>query len=324
MSADMLSREAIGDMQKSAPTTKLAASSKAILWPAAALGLLLCLQFSIIFTRAINWDEFFFYHEVAKFAEGDLARPLQTFHVRLFAWLPALHNNSVDAILTARLFMFAFEWATIAAIITIARRFVAMPAALLAAAAYLSAGFVFQHGMSFRVDPIITAALMCALAVLLRAPLTFVWGALFAALVGLAGIVSIKAILFAPVFAAVAWLRWSEAHRTIASAAKIAAYAVAAAGAFGVLYFSHAQGLAQSSTALSDGSRIVGSSGKWMFFLGIPPYWNIAVKAVFSAPVLFACIVATPLLLWRDQRPAAGEDCADRAVVPGHHNGLLH
>src|SRR5690606_15982850 len=95
----------------------------AAVWPLGALSILLVLQLTMVFTRAINWDEFFYWQEVAKFAGGTLDRPLQTFHVRLFAWLPPLFANSVDGIVTARLFMVACELATIAAIVILARRF---------------------------------------------------------------------------------------------------------------------------------------------------------------------------------------------------------
>ena len=72
-------------------------------WPVAALTVLLALQFSLVFTRAINWDEFYFYHQVAEFAAGRLETPLNTIHVHVFTWLPALYDNSVSAIVAARI-----------------------------------------------------------------------------------------------------------------------------------------------------------------------------------------------------------------------------
>src|SRR6185437_9996812 len=83
----------------------------------------------------------------------------------------------------------------------LAARFAGRTTGLLCALAYLSAGFVLQHGFSFRFDPVDAALLMSARGVLL-----------FAALGGLAAAYTIKCVLYAPAFAGLAWLRWSEAE----------------------------------------------------------------------------------------------------------------
>ena len=72
----------------------LPATNSAV-WPLLAIGLLLTMQLSMVFTRAVNWDEFWFYYHVADFARGTLAQPLQSLHVRLFAWLPGLPGSGV-------------------------------------------------------------------------------------------------------------------------------------------------------------------------------------------------------------------------------------
>lgn len=271
----------------------------AIGWPAIALGLVLLMQFSLIFTRAVNWDEFFFYHEVADFAEGHLARPLQTIHVRLFAWLPEIYPNSVDAIQTARLATFAFELATLAAIIRIGRHFADLRIGILCALLYVSAGFVLQHGTSFRVDPMLAAALMGALVILTTTALRWPQIIAFGLLAGFAAMVSIKAVLYISAFAGIAWMRWNEAGLSRSRLITLAACAVAALLSFAAIYWWHAQAMPQQNEALSQGSQIVGSSGSWVFFLGIPPYWQMALKAGFTAPFLLGCIVAAPFVIVR-------------------------
>ena len=82
----------------------------------ACLGVVLLLQAHMVLTRAINWDVFWYYSQVEQFARGVLAGPLQTIHVRLFAWLTDLPGNGVDHIITGRVAMFAAELATLVAI----------------------------------------------------------------------------------------------------------------------------------------------------------------------------------------------------------------
>ena len=92
------------DLGDTGQATRLPAASSTV-WPLAAIGLLLAMQLSMVFTRAVNWDEFWFYYHVADFGRGVLAQPLQSLHVRLFAWLPGLPGSGVDKVVTARLVM---------------------------------------------------------------------------------------------------------------------------------------------------------------------------------------------------------------------------
>ncbi|APE29146.1 glycosyltransferase family 39 protein [Aurantiacibacter gangjinensis] len=281
-------------------------------WPLAGIGLVLACQLTMVFTRAVNWDEFWFYYHVADFARGNLAQPLQSLHVRLFAWLPGVADNSVDGIVIARLFMLACEAITLLAIYAIARRIVDRPVALLAALLYVSAGFVLQHGFSFRTDPMVTAALMAALAILARAPLSVAAIAATAALIAVAGMISMKAVLLAPCFAGLAWLRWSEARFTVPAAVKLAAIPVAAVALFAALYTWHSSAL----TADVAGVSMAAGASRWMFFIGIPPYWQMAVKAVLTAPVLFILAFAAPFAIWRSDLPGPQKWAATGLWLP--------
>ncbi len=272
-------------------------------WPLAALALLLAMQLSMVFTRAVNWDEFWFYYHVADFTRGTLAQPLQSLHVRLFAWLPALPGSGVDKILTARLVMLACEAVTLAAIYALSRRFVERPVAVLAALLYLSAGFVLQHGFSFRTDPMATAALMSALAILGRCRLGLLPLAAFAALVAIAGMITIKTVLYAPAFVGLAWMRWSADGFLPATALRMAAAGLATGVVFALLYTGHSASL----TTTTEGTAMAASASRWMFFLGVPPYWQMGIKAALTAPVLFLLALAAPFAIWRSGLPKSAK-----------------
>jgi len=280
-------------------------------WLGMAIAILIALQATMIFTRAINWDEFFFYSQFYAVSRGELVTPLNTVHTRLFAWLPGMAANSVDAIVMARIAMFACELVTLAMIAVIARRFTDLAGALLAALCYISAGFVLQHGFSFRVDPMVTAALMIGLAILVRSRLSL--GAIlgFGLAVGFGAMVTIKAVLFAPAFLGLAWLRWSEQGRTVPAAGRLIGCAVAALATFGLLYLLHAGGIAQGAASgggeavAKTRDNMVAEAGSAVFFIGIPPYLRMIRKAVLIAPFFAALIVAAPFAIALAKRSAA-------------------
>src|SRR3546814_21017279 len=79
--------------------------------------------------------------------------------------------DAVDQIRVARLFMFGFELFTLCAIYGMARHFSGRLPGALAALAYLTGGYVFQHGFSYRADPMAAAFLMGSLWLLLSSRL---------------------------------------------------------------------------------------------------------------------------------------------------------
>ena len=270
----------------------------ATVWPVAGIVLVLSMQLSMVFTRAVNWDEFWFYYHVADFARGNLAQPLQSLHVRLFAWLPAVTGSSVDAIITARTVMLVCEAATVSAIYLSARMFASRPVSALSALLYVSAGFVFQHGFSFRTDPMVTALLMSGIAIALRAPLRLPYTLAIGTLLAVATMISIKSVLYAPAFLGIAWYRWSRAGRTFASGLLLASIPAAAACIFAALYALHARDV----TGAATGSAMAAGASRWMFTLGLPPYWQMGLKAITTAPLLFLLAVAAPFAIVRSNR----------------------
>lgn len=263
------------------------------LWPIMAIMLVLVLQLHLALTRSINWDEFHFLGQVHSFASGELTLPMQTLHVRFFAWLVPLDMTGVDQIRIARLFMLVAETVTCGAIITIARRFFVLPTALLCALAYLSAGYVFQHGWSFRTDPIATALSISALAILIRSRLSIGAIAAFAVLLGTAFMVTIKIVLFAPAFAGIAWLRLSEGGYTIRRAAYLAAGPIAAIAVAAALFAWHSLSIAPADQA----AAMVDRSGGNMFVLGANPNLRFYATAAITALPFFILLAAVPIAM---------------------------
>ncbi len=266
-------------------------------WPAAMLVLTLALQATLVTGRAINWDEFFHYSQIHKLVAGTLSTPLQTLYTRAFAWVVALPGSGIDHIITIRWFMLGCELAILAAIVGIASRFASRQAAWLAALAYASGGYVFQHATSFRFDSPAAALLMTAAWILLRSRLGTLAIIAIGLLIGSATVLTIKAALFAPVFAGIAWLRWSEAGRTSAAALRIVACGATSLAAFAVIYGLHASTL--TGDVGGEALTVVGGVGTSMFSIGLQPYWLHHLKGFAIAPAIVLMLIAFPFILRR-------------------------
>lgn len=270
-------------------------------WPLVGIILVGALQFTMIFTRAINWDEFYHYSLVVDFTRGTLTQPFQTFFVRLFQWLVLLPGTSVDRIIDARVVMFACEVVTIASIAKLAARFTDRTVGSLCALAYVSAGFVLQHGFSFRFDPVEAALLMGALWVLGCTSFRGLWAFLFAALVAFAAVYTIKCVLYAPAFIGIALLRWSEAQDERRFITNLALAICAAVLLYAALLFLHSRGFLHAGS--SAGVQLH-ESAEQMFSLGPSPlYGRYIVKAALTAPLFAILIVAVPLGLMFSSEP---------------------
>ena len=121
----------------------------------AALAFVGVLQAILLTHKGINWDEFFHLTEIYRFRDGTLTHPLQTFWVRLLAWVPATGGTSVDQIIVVRVFMLLAALVTAGGVFAVARRFAEPAAALLCALAFLSAGYVFTQAFAYRADPLV-------------------------------------------------------------------------------------------------------------------------------------------------------------------------
>ncbi len=204
-------------------------------------GIALCaaLQLQLSFTQPVNWDEFRFLSDVYAYRRGELATPVQTFHVHLFGWLAGRFGSEIDQVIAGRLAMLALEWVTAALIFRICRAFAAREAALFAVLGFLSFSFVLKHGASFRYDPIATFLLMSAAALLLTSKLRWTSAAGAGAAVGLAGVVTIKSVLFLPLLGLVAgWRFWKSQDRR-GTLIWLAVTGLTCACIFALLYLAH-------------------------------------------------------------------------------------
>ena len=275
----------------------------------AALTFIALLQLYLLFTRSINWDELYYLGQIYKFQSGQPIPPLQTLHTNLFGWLTAQQVLGIDQIIVGRVVMFACEMTTAACIGWIANKFVSWPHALIAAAAYLCAGFVVQHGWSFRTDPLVTMLTMVPLALLARSKLSAASIAIFGVLLGAAGMVSMKAILFGPAFAGLAWLRLSEDRFALGTTLRVAALPILSAAMFGLIYWAHSSSIFDASmsenlvsggrsSASESGINYATGAGSAMFFVGIPEYTLYVIKAAaLSMPLVIMIAVALKALL---------------------------
>lgn len=271
----------------------------ALAWPLAALALMAALHLDIALNRAVNWDEFFHYSQVRTFRAGGWLDPLQTLHARLFAWAAELPGNAVEHIRAIRPVIYGFVLLAALAIFLMAERFAARGPALTCALLYLSSGFVLQHGASFRADAMVAALLMAALALLLRVRLGAAAIVAIGLLCAIATLETIKAVLYAPAFLGIAWLRWAESGYDRRTMARLAAVPAAAVALFGLLYLAHGQALGDAAAASEAATQVVARSGRKMFALGGLPYYVFILKAALLALVFAVCVVIAPGLIAR-------------------------
>jgi hypothetical protein len=267
----------------------------------AAFAVAALLQFELVFDRPVNWDEFYHLSQTHAFIDGRLTQALQVFYARAFFWVALLPVDAINQIRVARLFMFACELFATGAIYAMARRFAGRFAAAIAALAYLTGGYVFQHGFSFRADPMAAALLMGALWILLANKLEAkaILGA--GILVGLAALTTIKIVFYAPAFAGIAWLRWAEAKYSREMLVRLAILAAAAAACS--LLFIGLTILSLPATGMQTASETVSASRRAAFDEGLFPRWPYIVWAMASAPMLALLVVTAPVELVRARLP---------------------
>jgi len=169
-------------------------------------------QIWLIFQKAINWDEFLHFGQIYALEEGRFGKSLQSLHVRLFGWTTLVSEDVVTQIQAARMLMLSCVWITAVGVTILARRLVNIETALLCGLVYLTAGFVFTNGFTYRPDPVAAAALMSALCLLGNR--SHIWRRIIFAgiLIGFAGAMTIKSIFYAPCFAALAILWWRDSE----------------------------------------------------------------------------------------------------------------
>ncbi len=284
-----------------APSRRFAFSvpeKSATFWLYALLGLLAVMHISMATGRSVNWDEFWFYSQVETVARGEFIQPLQTIHTRFFFWLPAMPGNEIDHVMIARIFMLACLAVTASSIYAIAEKLSDHRLALLAVATFLAAGFTLQHGASFRVDPIVTALLTSGLAIAARTRLSTPAIVALGALIGLAGMVTIKFVLWAPAFAGIALWRWQDEGWNWQYIARWVAAGAVALATFALLYTLHATTGGPQEANEVAGGILERTSGK-MLGLASSPHLHMSGKAIFTAVPLAIAALLVPLAIAR-------------------------
>lgn len=264
-----------------------------------AIAAILLLQLELVLNRPVNWDEFYHLSLTHALDQGRLSEVLQVLHVRLLGWVAALPMGEIGQIRVTRLVMFACELFKLAAIHALARRFAEDRIALLAPLLYLSAGFVFQHGFSFRADPLVTALLMGALWLLAASRLNGKALTGLAVLLALGAFATIKAVLFAPAFAAIAGQRWRDSTAPKALALKLTASLALAAALFGLLVWWASLIAAPAPTG--GAASTVRASQSMLLAEGLLPRWHYLLLMIGTAPVFALALAAATARLAKDK-----------------------
>jgi hypothetical protein len=154
---------------------------------------------AVLVTRInINWDEFWYLSFVHALSRGELTLLVQGAFTHLFAWLPNISGNEIDQIVAARLVMVALLGITAGLVWLLGRRWLDGFAAAVPPIVYLTLVPVTIHGGSFRADSMLAPLLMGALVLLTRRPGDARNEVFAGVLLGLAGAVTVKVVLFAP------------------------------------------------------------------------------------------------------------------------------
>jgi hypothetical protein len=169
---------------------------------ALACALLWLAKFWLVPRLNINWDEFHFLSNVHAAARGELTQGLQNAYTHLFAWLPRINGDEITQIRIARVVMVLLLGTSALLIQRLASRWFGPAAAWTAALAFLSMLPTLKHGGSFRADSLLLPLQLGALVALTSPRFNDRNRGLVAGLLlGCATVVSIKAILLAPVVA---------------------------------------------------------------------------------------------------------------------------
>ena len=265
-----------------------------------ALAAIIVGQIFLVFAKGFNWDEFLHFGQIYDLREGRLFWALQTFHARVFSWVPDLTPDIIAQMRITRICMLGFELVAIGSIAVIARHLTDLRTALLAALVYAASGAVFVHGFSFRADPIITALLMASLAILVTRSLSVKTLIAAGVLIGLAGTFSIKSILYLPCFAGAALYRLSkEGIFDWRGMLRLLVVPIIAVCEMAILLAWHQSGTMESATIAS------GTSSRASSFLGSGFFLNrhYVLQNLLFAPVLSASVVTALVLLRRHNRP---------------------
>lgn len=162
---------------------------------------------ALVFLHEANWDEYLNLSMIYDHKRGDLDEVLQTSFIYLFYWLPHVSDIEADQIVAARIVFLAVAVVTTLAIWKVARTLASTEAAFFAILCYWAYSFNLIHSVALRTDPLSACAMMCALWIVVARPLHVVNAIAAGVLIGLAGVITIKAIFYLPAIVTVALIR---------------------------------------------------------------------------------------------------------------------
>lgn len=214
----------------------------------------------LVFVYEINWDEFLNLSMVHDYARGELHEVLQTVFVHGFFWLDRVSANEVDQIVATRVLIYVLGLATAAFLFLICRQFLPVHAAMFAVVCYLAFSFVLRQGNSFRTDLIAACLLMAALWIITCRPPRICDGIIAGGLVGLAGMVTIKAIFYTPTIAIILLARLLDPERRRTALRHGAVTAAASLLGFLAFYALHRLSLPDPASTVAFLERTTGKT----------------------------------------------------------------
>lgn len=248
--------ELIGAAAQAPAPSDFTLSGAAAKWLSLFICITITFQAILIFLQPVNWDEFRFLADIHQHRQGTLGPWLQTLHVHFFSWAVNVPGGEVSQVIAGRCLILLFECVTIAAIFVAARAFVAREEALFAVLSYLAFSYVVRHGASFRYDPIATALLMSALALILWHRISLTRACIAAACTALAALVTVKAVFYLPALALAAIWRLAESQDSKADLVRIGIATGAGAATFAIVAILHRLTLAAPDAETAQ--RVVG------------------------------------------------------------------
>jgi len=241
--------------------------------------------------RGIHWDEFNFLRIVHAAHRGEPVPHFQTFHARLFFWLPQLGGNEVDQIIVAREVIWLGNLFALGALALVGRRLLGWTASLWALCLVGSASYVIQHACSFRYDGLILPLYAGSLWLLSRGSRAA--ASLAGAMLGLAMMISLKAALFGLPLAVFALLGRGDdvGPKTLRYLLRYALWAAASFGLLALLHWAVLAGHGQSQ------SRALGDYAEGMFAWNMPRRSEISRSVRSDSGVWFFLLAGGALLL---------------------------
>jgi hypothetical protein len=266
-----------------------------------AILLLLFLKFRLLTLVNVNWDEFRFLSRIHELRSGNLVTAFQTFHARLFTWLPGIAGNEVDEVIIGRRVAFAMRIAVCALLFLIGRRLYGATGGLFAVLVSLGFSHLVRHGEAFRADPIIAFLFVLAAAWLILRP-SSQWAAVGAGIaMALAALVSVKAAIYLPTIAVAFLAAWATPGDRRASGRRPAWFVGVATATFIGVHFLHA-GALQGSEPGSVAAALSRAGQVGVSLLGESPYPDALVESLrldsvfWPLLVLGSCLAATEAL----------------------------